>query len=296
MTVRMAYIAGFGRSGSTLLDRCLARLPGVVGLGECAFLADAVARSSAVSCSCGAHVRDCDLWGRVIAAVSPVVENLGGWIAVGARRARVEGASFVSEIERDRHGQFQVAFLEALRAARPEASIYVDSSKTARLARNRPRVLHGHVDLRVIHLIRDGRAVLQSTMRGSNRALEKSDVAAPIPTWRTIAGYTMANRAAASLRRTVGHAQYRVLRYEAFTENPDAVLAELAAFLDVPFVSDWRVRPIGVEHRFAGNRNRNDVAIEVRRDDAVSSLSGPSEFLWRIAGCPAREIIRRAGR
>lgn len=40
-TLNVVYIAGYGRSGSTLLERILATHPAICGLGELAYLADA---------------------------------------------------------------------------------------------------------------------------------------------------------------------------------------------------------------------------------------------------------------
>ena len=62
--VHVLYIAGKGRSGSTLLCRTLGAIDGFVGTGEfMLFLGRGVL--SGDECSCGTLVGGCDLWGGV---------------------------------------------------------------------------------------------------------------------------------------------------------------------------------------------------------------------------------------
>jgi len=60
----VAYVAGCGRSGSTLLDRILGQLPGVTAVGEFArlFQPGILARHL---CGCGEPVRSCAFWKAV---------------------------------------------------------------------------------------------------------------------------------------------------------------------------------------------------------------------------------------
>src|SRR5262245_28833668 len=62
--VRVIYIIGAGRSGSTLLDTVLANHPDVVGVGELVNLHSAGWTSDEV-CACGKLGTECDFWTRV---------------------------------------------------------------------------------------------------------------------------------------------------------------------------------------------------------------------------------------
>ena len=62
--VRVIYIMGAGRSGSTLLDTVLANHPDVVGVGELVNLHSAGWTSNEV-CACGKLGTECDFWTRV---------------------------------------------------------------------------------------------------------------------------------------------------------------------------------------------------------------------------------------
>ena len=63
--VSVLYIAGPGRSGSTLLDTMLGQIDGFVSVGE---LRNLWARGlgDGWPCGCGAAVRDCPFWSSVL--------------------------------------------------------------------------------------------------------------------------------------------------------------------------------------------------------------------------------------
>ena len=63
--VRVGYIAGYGRSGSTLFDIVLGEHPQIFGAGELANLSRRVWTDNEY-CSCGAVVRECPFWTEVV--------------------------------------------------------------------------------------------------------------------------------------------------------------------------------------------------------------------------------------
>ncbi len=64
------FITGWDRSGSTLLSRVLAEIPGVVAVGELHYLWERGVVEGR-RCSCGETAPDCPLWGEVLLAVDP---------------------------------------------------------------------------------------------------------------------------------------------------------------------------------------------------------------------------------
>src|SRR3989442_15817386 len=58
--VKVLYIGGCGRSGSTLLDRMLGQVPGVFPLGELPHLWRGLLHNA--ECGCGAPIRNCPFW------------------------------------------------------------------------------------------------------------------------------------------------------------------------------------------------------------------------------------------
>ena len=70
MAQRVAYIAGAGHSGSTVLSLALGGSPDAVALGEVASLFAEARRPASEQmqrpCSCGEDLRHCSLWGEVL--------------------------------------------------------------------------------------------------------------------------------------------------------------------------------------------------------------------------------------
>jgi hypothetical protein len=62
--VRVLFLGGLGRSGTTLLERVLGELPGVCPLGEVVHLRERDLRNGE-RCGCGATFSDCDFWRSV---------------------------------------------------------------------------------------------------------------------------------------------------------------------------------------------------------------------------------------
>lgn len=75
--VRLLYLAGIGRSGSTLLERLLGEVPGVCSLGEVTHLwRRGVLRNE--RCGCGTPFLDCPFWRKVGESA------FGGWRSADA--------------------------------------------------------------------------------------------------------------------------------------------------------------------------------------------------------------------
>src|SRR5499427_9656408 len=68
----VVYIAGSGRSGSTMLERVLGEIPGFVNVGELIDLFRHVARHGE-RCGCGELFADCPFW------TSVGKRAFGGW-------------------------------------------------------------------------------------------------------------------------------------------------------------------------------------------------------------------------
>lgn len=98
------YVAGSGRSGSTLLERVVDRVPRCFPVAEVVFLWQGGVRDNA-PCGCGVPFRECPFWIRVGEEAS------GGWEGFD-----VDG---LLALVRRRHG---VAFSAFKKVRRPEAA------------------------------------------------------------------------------------------------------------------------------------------------------------------------------
>ena len=289
----VGFIGGFGRSGSTLLERIIAELPGVCALGEVVHMWERGVRDNEL-CACGQHFHDCPFWRAVGEGA------FGGWQhvdvdAITRMHDRVDRTRFipvdlVSGKLSARHAQARAyadyfARVYAAAAKVSGAQIVVDSSKNASTAY--ALRANDNVALRVLHVIRDSRGVAYSWTKQVARpeAAESGDH----PWMQQYSPGVSAllwdahNLAFAALGRT-GVPVLPVF-YERFLAAPRDSLATIAAFLGAElgdtarFLDDRMVR-LGSTHQVAGNPMRFRTGeVQLRSDEA-----------WRT------EFPKRAGR
>ncbi len=165
--VKVLYIAGVGRSGSTLLERMLGAVPGSVNAGEVNAIFSRVARQDQ-RCGCGEPFSRCPFW------IAVGDEAFGGWASLTPRMAmlqpRLVRQRYVLRMLTGRAPQVYLReldeYLDAHRrlysaiSAVAGAEVVVDASKsTAQLFALRR--IPG-LDLRVVNLVRDPRGVANS--------------------------------------------------------------------------------------------------------------------------------------
>jgi UDP-N-acetylglucosamine transferase subunit ALG13 len=276
--VRVLFIAGWGRSGSTLLDRMLGQVPGVFSAGELRDIWERGVREDRL-CGCGQPFHECAVW-RKVGEVA-----FGGWEAldldeVQDLRARLDRpwsvprllASRVSPaLDRDvaAYRGILAKLYEAI-AEVTGARVIIDSSKIATFA----LLLRGidDLDLRTVHLVRDPRGVIHSW----RKAVGRDDGAGPDAMIRygvvpAAARYVAYNGLAHGLRAL---GPYRFVRYEDLLAAPRATVARVLALAGVPTPGEMlgylRDHEVDLEpnHTVDGNPMRmSSGPVELRRDD-----------------------------
>ena|SRR5690349_7380462 len=97
VTVRLIYIGGYSRSGSTLLLRMLGEMPGLLPVGE---LFDLWQRSYIENqrCGCGNFFQDCAFWREVtVRAFGANLEEIDSQ-SLQAMRKRVQGYARIPQL------------------------------------------------------------------------------------------------------------------------------------------------------------------------------------------------------
>lgn len=166
--VKVLYIAGIGRSGSTLLARALGGADGLVPVGEAMHFYGRGLTNNEL-CACGRPVRECPLWGRVGDRLGAADSPLPSARVERFRHRVTEGAALPATLLpwrtsgfRERLEEFRTHLSRLYGAVRRVAGAraVVDSSKNAGYA----RVLLGvpEVDVHLVHLVRDSRGVANS--------------------------------------------------------------------------------------------------------------------------------------
>lgn len=252
--VTVVFVAGWLRSGTTLLGNVLGQLDGAFAAGEVRFLWRRLAHADR-TCGCGAEVRDCPIWSAVVQRAFGEVgrreakrrEELGESLLLNRRVAHLAlarcGGSHARAVREYR------ALLACLYPAIADVTgsrLVIDTSKTPLYG----MLLEGlpGIDVRVVHLVRDARATLFSSRR-------RGAVTSPAlelllwDAWNALVE-----------GRWRGSGRYALIRYEDFAQRPRATLAPIAglvdasddelAFLDAPLVD------LGRTHTVGGNENR----------------------------------------
>ena len=177
----MIYIAGYGRSGSTILDVLLGNHPDIFGAGELNKLF--VLHRQADVCSCGSPLRACEFWRAVL---DRAFGDLPGMTVEAAGRLTLARERWPArQIDGESGPGYTGLWSALLEAILTESgkNWVVDSSKSGRNSRGRIGALTGLglPALKVVHLVRDPRAVMRSVAGGSNRKLEAGRPARFLP-------------------------------------------------------------------------------------------------------------------
>jgi len=291
--VKVLFIGGYSRSGSTLLDCMLGQLPGVFSTGELAYIWTHGLEQNRL-CGCGSRFLECPFWTEVGDLA------FGGWDGVDAARM----IAFERAVNRHRFLPFLLmpglkpGFRADLRrytdvlgrlfgAVRDVsgARLIVDSTIDPAYGFLLKRV--EGLDLRLVHMVRDSRATAFSWTR-HQRVRDYVDA---------VTYQRRFHPAATALRWTLYHQLIHLLSragapatrvlYERVVASPKEEIRRVMEHIDEP-LSDSElgfIRPgevtLGVNHTVAGSRMRlKQGALHVSLDDE-----------WRAALPPAHRRL-----
>jgi hypothetical protein len=276
----VVYLGGFGRSGSTLVERVLGAAAGWVNVGELIELSRSVARADEL-CGCGLPFSRCLLWTEVGQAA------FGGWTdevldRLTALQRMVARQRHLPQLLRSRRPasaalqELRASYARIYRAVAEvtDSCVVVDASKGPALG----LALAGapDIDLRMLNIVRDPRAVAWSWRRHVDRPHVRFDTE---EMWRIPVSRSAAQWAALQLEveaiAAVAGVRHGRLHYEDFVADPVGSLVAATARIDMPLsaselpqVDDGRI-VLGRSHGLAGNPSRfQSGAIALRADDA----------------------------
>jgi hypothetical protein len=240
----------------------------VVGLGEVAFLQDYWSDPSRL-CTCGARFAACDFWGGVWRDGPPPVDQVRAVRRIETRLGSTR--LFFGLVARGERRLYRAYHAAILRHAREvwANEVTVDSSKVP--ARMLAQAMLLDADVHIVHLVRDGRSVMDSLVNtGSNRAIEGHIRPPRHMSVRAVLGWTLANACAHVFACRARPATYTRVRYEDFTRDPASVTARIlnVCGLDHAGVSAALTRrdALTAGHMVGGNRLRwaADIRVEAR--------------------------------
>jgi hypothetical protein len=239
-------------------------MPKTVVLGETYYLWERGFRSNH-TCACGSSFHDCEFWAAVVEGLT---RRLPGFDPI-------RGAELTQSVARSRHlplhalrtppGRFRHNLLEyhtylanlfrcALEVTGGDLAI--DSSKHVHgLA-----MLHEpSIDLYVVHMVRDPRAVAYSWSRRKvyEHTRDESQMFPQYGPLTSTAHWVVHNAAAELLRVRLPRGRYLRVRYEDLAREPSAVIADVAEFLQKPqagrIVQPGNTFQPALQHSISGN-------------------------------------------
>lgn len=234
----LVMIGGAGRSGSTLLERCLSEVPGVIGLGEVVHLWERGHRDDQL-CGCGEPFSVCPFWTEVGAQAFSGWESVDPGTAVRDRAEVVRGRRIVSLVTGGVSPSWRLRKERILRrldrlyeaaGTVGHARLVVDSSKHPAYGY---LLRSASVRLRCVLVVRDPRGVAYSWSKSVRRP-EVTGAESYMPRY-------------SAARVTADWVSYRLLfqglhflgvpllivRYEDLVKNPRETIADVLRFCGV---------------------------------------------------------------
>jgi len=306
-TAKLVYILAASHSGSTLLALSLGSHPGACTIGE--LKATSLGDPEQYLCSCGERIRECAFWREIKAKVTrhgvqfdiadartDLRSGLGAYerfLLKPLHRGpalefmRDAALSFSPVWRRRRAEALRRTRLLARAACRAyDAEMIVDSSKIG--LRLKYLLRDPLLDVKVVRLIRDGRAVALTYMqptdyadardprlrRGGNtdRIVEQSrGMRVAAREWKR------SNEEAENILAGLAPSRYIAVRYEDFCADPAAELERLFTFLGLDpaqRIEDFRSRARHV----LGNGMRMDSTSEIRLDERWRGVLTPADL------------------
>jgi hypothetical protein len=277
--IKVLYIGGFGRSGSTLIDMMFGKVPGFFPAGELRWIWTRCFEQNQLTAE-GVPFRESPFWTKVIN------KAYGGFDRVDLPRVlylrnQVDRIRYIPQM-RDpsrRTDEFRkdfnefTAILDKLYQAIYEVSgaeILVDSSKYPPYG----YLLNAmdYLEVYMLHLVRDSRAVAYSWQRTKVRpeihwqkqSMPKFGVVRSSRNW-------MSNNYLCERFNTIDPKRYLLMRYEDFVQAPQENFKKILEFVgkgdaDISFLEGGKFEPVPIQS-VAGNPIRFEKKEIVIRSD-----------------------------
>ncbi|MEO1093446.1 MAG: sulfotransferase [Cyanobacteria bacterium J06638_28] len=272
--MKVIYIAGWGRSGSTLLARILGQVQGIAHLGELRTLwTDGYKAKS--RCGCGLPTRECEVWNAIMQQAFGGLEQVDLKAMVQLRR----------QSEPRSQELFKLRFLPAqrqtfLQRSQPYrevlAKLYQAIGQVCGVDTVVDDSLHpgyGYtlaavpgLEVYLVHLIRDVRGCTYSWTKRQKSGLGSYELK------DSSLGWNLRNLAIETLPANA-NIHYHRLRYEDFVSQPQQSVEEILKFAQLephslPFATPSEVN-LGITHSIFGNDNRASTGTVTLRLDEV---------------------------
>jgi Sulfotransferase family len=263
--VKVLYIMGAPRCGSTILDNILNGVDGFFSAGELRFLWQRLHQER--FCGCGKPFESCEVWSRVLQQVATLRETdpqaamnrqkgiSGTWRSWQLLHQASKGSI---PPETEAHRQLAATLYRSIEAV-TGARVIVDSSK-----RPWDAALLGtmtEVSPYFIHLVRDPRAMAYSqSKQKANPDRDQAAVMAPTGVLESALQWVRRNLTADAVRRAHPAERSMLIGYHEFCSRPFEIVQAITTLvgergMQLPFLDDHTVNLEG-NHTVSGNPDR----------------------------------------
>ncbi|SRR5215204_244145 len=293
--VKLLFILGTTRCGSTILENVLGSVPGFFAAGEVHMLWRGMDRG--YRCGCGDEVASCRVWTQIMTAAGAPADPLEVDRLQRDEVRMLHAPRLLLIRSWPRTGRPSLdRYVDLMRRLYPEIArvgggrVVVDSSKTPSAS-----VILSHleeVELYLVHLVRDPRGVAYSWKRGhpGGEGTRGPRDYRPGPI-RTTGRWIATNVLGDVVRHRVAKDRRMLLRYEDFVANPEDSVRRIIRFVgepigSLPFVADHVVK-LEPNHSVSGNRSRfSRGEVELKLDDEWRSATNASRSLVTAISLP----------
>ena len=284
MDKQIIYIAGAGRSGSTLLDICLGSLDHTFSLGESIFFVENGLLENEY-CSCGSKVQDCSFWATVtdrwerkrILSLETYQKTQKDLLRNKNTLKNLYRNLFPTNVQH--HYYNDLAKLYEIIFDVSKKGVVIDSSKSAQyilILKKLP------IDLKIFHITRSFSGVLNSTKKEfkKNPAQGIERDMKPQSFFYTLSIWITDNILSWLFSRGV---HYQRIKYENLVNKPTETLSEVIKFSDAELYLFERRGPLKAEHLVAGNKMRMEDKIYIQSSKPIKWEKAISKTEKRLA-------------
>jgi hypothetical protein len=297
--IKIVYIAGYGRSGSTILETLISQNDNIVSSGALVNIFSWFNKNE--KCACSKRVQDCDFWSKIIScdlkAVTRKCENV---------RKKIESLSgfpgLMFGIHRKNYtGVYSECMEELYRniALTSKKNVIVDSSKSCRWCTGRPLAIqkYTNIQVKVVFITRDVRGVAWSTIKGAGSKERRRFINNKyFQCIKSSISWSLTNLLVTIMKKKIAKENFLQVKYEDLVRNPSAQLKRIEELVDEDMdgvIEKVRLKgSLTTGHILGGNRLRFNKKQEFRPDLAWKNEM-PFRFrvLSEIISFPVRKLL-----
>lgn len=255
--IKVIYIAGATRSGSTIVSNILGQIDGFFHAGE---VIEAWDRGRTWKCSCGLFPDVCPIWSKIYRRLDLNFNHRDREKIIQLRdlhsrsyKLILSQNPFFKQNKREDSDKLLTSGLKQLyHGIQKEtgATVIIDSSKNAGYGFILSKI--DTIDLYLVHLVRDSRAVVFSWSKKKGGLWTEGPI-------KTAATWNSRNIAAEFIKKKLSGKYIKIL-YEDFMADPVGVTKQIIAPFNIsseklPFISSHQVH-LTTSHGLCGNPDR----------------------------------------